>query len=104
MGAFAVGSILAIAHGYDALPSIFESVSAASNAGLSAGIVSPSMPIGLEIFYMVEMWLGRLEFVALFAMFVQIAFSLAPQTKRKKDKETRDVLEKGGYGRKGGRK
>lgn len=82
---FAVGSILGIAYGYDALPSIFESVSAASNAGLSAGIVSPSMPAGLKLFYMAEMWLGRLEFIALFAMFIQIALSIIPERKRKRE-------------------
>ena len=82
---FAIGSVLGIAYGYDVLPSIFESVSAASNAGLSSGIVEPGMPIGLEVFYMAQMWLGRLEFIALFAMFIQIASSLFKGRKRENE-------------------
>ena len=44
-------------------------MSAASTTGLSFGITSPSMPILLEVTYLLQMWLGRLEFVAAFALF-----------------------------------
>ena len=101
MVTFAIGSVLGIAHGYDVLPSIFESVSAASNAGLSAGIVQPSMPIGLELFYMAQMWLGRLEFIALFAMFIQIATSFVYKRKRKnKDPKQGTAVKHFGVGKK----
>ena len=76
---FAVGAIAGIICGYDALPAIFESISAASNGGLSAGIVAPGMPPFLELVYIVEMLLGRLEFLAVFAMMLQVALSLAPK-------------------------
>lgn len=47
---------------------LFESVSAAANVGLSVGIVDPSMPTGLQLTYLLQMWLGRLEFTAAFAL------------------------------------
>ena len=75
---FAVGAVVGILSGYDALPAIFESISAASNGGLSSGIVSAGMPRFLEGVYIVEMLLGRLEFVAVFAMLLQFFQSLLP--------------------------
>jgi trk system potassium uptake protein len=47
---------------------LFESVSAAANVGLSVGIVDPAMPNGLKVTYLLQMWLGRLEFSAAFAL------------------------------------
>lgn len=75
---FAVGAVAGILSGYEALPAIFESISAASNGGLSSGIVKPGMPVVLEAVYIVEMFLGRLEFVAIFAMLLQFVISLMP--------------------------
>jgi trk system potassium uptake protein len=53
---------------WDVTRTLFESVSAAANVGLSVGIVEPEMPAGLQFTYIVQMWLGRLEFMAAFAM------------------------------------
>jgi trk system potassium uptake protein len=49
---------------WDITETLFESVSAAANVGLSVGIVAPDMPVGLQVTYILQMWLGRLEFVA----------------------------------------
>ena len=43
-------------------------VSAGANVGLSVGVTDPSMPVLLEVTYILQMWAGRLEFVALFAL------------------------------------
>ena len=48
---------------------LFESVSAGANVGLSVGITDPSMPAVLKLVYVFQMWAGRLEFVAIFALF-----------------------------------
>ncbi len=72
---YALGALAGIVCGYEALPAIFESVSAASNTGLTLGISSASMPEALEVVYIVEMWLGRLEFIAFFAMVVELVFT-----------------------------
>ena len=76
-----VGALVGIAHGYDAISSIFESVAMASNGGLSSGIVSRGMPPTLEAVYILEMWAGRLEFVTLLALVVKVVVSIAPRRK-----------------------
>lgn len=84
---YLLGALIGIAHGYDAVASIFESVAMASNGGLSSGIISRGMPVGLEVFYIIEMWAGRLEFIALLALFVKIVASCIPQKKAGRDKK-----------------
>ncbi len=55
-------------HGYPLTQALFEGVSAASNTGLSCGVVTPSMPWDMKVLYGVCMWLGRLEFMSVFAL------------------------------------
>ena len=62
------GAIAGAAYGYPIGAALFESVSATANVGLSTGITNPAMPVGLKLVYIVQMWAGRLEFVALFAL------------------------------------
>jgi trk system potassium uptake protein TrkH len=76
---YVLGALLAVAFGYEALPATFEAISAASNAGLSAGIVSPEAPVVLKIFYILAMWMGRLEFITLLALFASIIVSIIPR-------------------------
>ncbi len=61
---YLAGGIIGMFYGYKFLPALFESTSAAANVGLSLGITCPAMPAGLKITYIIQMWLGRLEFVA----------------------------------------
>ena len=66
---YLAGAGVALVYGeWEITEALFESVSAAANVGLSVGIVSPDMPRLLQLTYMVQMWLGRLEFVAAFAL------------------------------------
>ncbi|MEX0835619.1 MAG: TrkH family potassium uptake protein [Nitriliruptor sp.] len=66
---YLIGALVGLAYGgYDITQTLFESVSATSNIGLSIGVTEPSMPRGLMAVYIVQMWLGRLEFVAVFAL------------------------------------
>lgn len=68
-GTYLIGGLVGLLYGeWDITATLFESVSAAANVGLSVGIVGPDMPRGLQLTYIVQMWLGRLEFVAAFAM------------------------------------
>lgn len=66
---FFAGSAFGMLFGYSFEASLIESTSAASSNGISAGIVGPGMPWLLKIVYMTEMWLGRLEFLAVWAFF-----------------------------------
>ncbi|MBQ3385729.1 MAG: TrkH family potassium uptake protein [Eggerthellaceae bacterium] len=79
---YMAGALVGIAYGYDATQAIFESIAMTSNGGLST-IVGPDMPVGLELVYMFQMWAGRLEFVTLLALIVQIAVSFVPRGLRK---------------------
>lgn len=73
---YLAGALVGLLYGsWDVTETIFESVSAAANVGLSVGITSPDMPAGLQVTYILQMWLGRLEFMAAFAM-VGYAISL----------------------------
>jgi len=64
---YLVGAGVALGYGYGFQEGLFESVSAGANVGLSVGITQPAMPMLLKLTYIVQMWAGRLEFVALFA-------------------------------------
>jgi len=82
---YVFGALVGIAYGYEALNATFESVSAASNAGLSSGIVKLGMPVPLEVIYILQMWLGRLEFITLLALFASFVASLLPRRKPRKN-------------------
>lgn len=71
---YVAGAVIGMLLGYTPLQALFESVSAASNTGLSSGITSASMPATLKIIYIFQMWIGRLEFMSVFALF---GFALA---------------------------
>ena len=75
---YIIGALVGIASGYEASQAIFESVAMASNGGITSGIVVPGMSWPLELFYLFEMWAGRLEFVTLIAVVIQIVVSATP--------------------------
>jgi trk system potassium uptake protein TrkH len=66
---YLAGTGVALAYGHDLGAALFESISAGANVGLSIGITDASMPVLLKLTYIFQMWLGRLEFVAVFAFF-----------------------------------
>ncbi|MHB1475599.1 MAG: potassium transporter TrkG, partial [Dermatophilaceae bacterium] len=61
-------AIVGTLYGYDFLQAAFEGVSAASNTGLSCGVTAPTMPAVMKVLYIFAMWLGRLEFMSVFAL------------------------------------
>lgn len=61
-------TVIGVLYGHPVVEAAFEGVSAASNTGLSCGVTLPSMPAALKIAYMIAMWLGRLEFMSVFAL------------------------------------
>ncbi len=68
IGLYLFGATVGISYGQPLQAAMFESISAAANVGLSVGVTSPSMPVMLELTYIFQMWIGRLEFIAVFAM------------------------------------
>ncbi|MDD4198891.1 MAG: potassium transporter TrkG, partial [Paludibacter sp.] len=61
---------------FDAL---FESVAAQSTAGLSVGITDPAMHPVVEIIYIFQMWVGRLEIFPVLALFHITFFGANPK-------------------------
>ncbi|MDD5748162.1 MAG: potassium transporter TrkG [Actinomycetota bacterium] len=71
-----IGGLLGIIYGYQPSVAFFDAVSAGSNTGLSASLTSPSMPSLLKVYYIFELWAGRLEFMSVFALFGMIIASI----------------------------
>lgn len=67
-GLYIIGGLIGIALGYPALEAFFESTSAGANVGLSCGITAASMPVILKVTYILQMWIGRLEFMSVFTL------------------------------------
>lgn len=65
---YLVTAFVGTLHGYPFVQSLFEGVSAGSNTGLSCGITEPLMPWDMKVLYIFSMWLGRLEFMSVFAL------------------------------------
>ncbi len=65
---FLLGTGVAIGYGVPLGQALFESVSAGANVGLSVGVTNPAMPALLKLTYIIQMYLGRLEFVAVFVL------------------------------------
>ncbi len=65
---FSIGTAIGTYYGYPLASSAFESASVTGNVGLSIGITVPSMPIILKLYYIIAMYLGRLEFLSVFTL------------------------------------
>ncbi len=65
---FAFGIMIGTYYGYPLSSAAFESASITGNVGLSIGVTTPSMPAVLKIYYAIAMYLGRLEFLSIFAL------------------------------------
>lgn len=61
---YGFGAMIGLFYGYPFTEALFESTSAAAAVGLSVGITGPTMEPWLELAYIFEMWIGRLEFIA----------------------------------------
>lgn len=68
MVTFTIGTMLGTFYGYSFADSAFESASITGNVGLSIGITSASMPTSMKVYYILAMYLGRLEFLSVFAL------------------------------------
>lgn len=66
---YLIGAGAGLAVGLPLQDAVFESISAAANVGLSVGVTGPGMPTLLKVTYMLQMWAGRLEFLAVFSLF-----------------------------------
>lgn len=65
---YLAGGMIGLFYGYDLQLALFESTAAAATGGLSVGVVRPALETPLKVLYIVQMLVGRLEFVAVFAL------------------------------------
>jgi trk system potassium uptake protein TrkH len=65
---YLAGGAVGLFYGYPLDLALFESTSASATVGLSIGITGPTMPTLLKVTYILQMWMGRLEFMAVFAL------------------------------------
>jgi len=65
---YLVGALAGMFYGYEFDQAFFESVSAGANVGLTTGLTGPGLEPGLKVVYVLQMWIGRLEFIAVFAL------------------------------------
>ena len=54
---------------YSFLDALFESTAAQSTTALTVGITNPSMNPVVEVIYILQMWIGRLEIIPVLALF-----------------------------------
>jgi len=73
---FALATLVGSLCGYPLLQAAFEAASVSGNVGLSVGVTSAAMPAVLKATYIFNMWAGRLEFMAVLALFGFIAATM----------------------------
>lgn len=66
-------------HGYGLKDALFESASAQCTVGLSCGITHPGMSPVLEILYIIQMWVGRLQIIHVLVLFRTLLFAQKPK-------------------------
>jgi trk system potassium uptake protein TrkH len=64
----ALVTLIGVMYGYPLVEAAFEGISAGSNTGLSCGVVAPTMPWVMKLALLISMWLGRMEFLSVFAL------------------------------------
>ncbi|KGK85788.1 potassium transporter TrkG [Clostridium sp. HMP27] len=65
---FILGTAIGVYYGYPLVSAAFESASVAGNVGLSIGITNADMPYLMKLYYIIAMYLGRLEFMSVFVL------------------------------------
>lgn len=65
---FTFATALGTYYGYPVIQSAFEAASATGNVGLSIGVATVTTPAPLKLCYIITMYLGRLEFISVFAL------------------------------------
>ena len=68
MGLFLGGAVVGVYYGFPFEQALFDSTSASVNGGMSVGVISPDNPAPMKLVNIGQMWLGRLEFMAVFAL------------------------------------
>jgi len=83
---YTAGVIVFLLNGYGLTESMFEYASALGTVGLSVGLTNPGMPLSCKIAEILGMWLGRLEFIAIFHTFIKLIRDIRDAFTREREK------------------
>lgn len=84
--AYVGGALVIVYHGHTLEAGLFESVSATATVGLTVGVTSPDAALPIKVVQILQMWVGRLEFlsaIALVAWTVSIVRAQAERVQRR---------------------
>ncbi len=73
MVTFTITMMTGLFCGYPLVDAAFESASVTGNVGLSIGVTTATMPVILKLNYILTMWLARLEFMSILALFAYMS-------------------------------
>lgn len=76
-------SFVFMTYGIDTNSSVFEVSSALSTVGLSAGVTSAAMPVGLKLVLIIDMLFGRIEIIPLILLFMPGTWIKRKRTNRR---------------------
>ncbi len=76
-------SFVFMTYGVDTNSSVFEVSSALSTVGLSAGVTSAAMPVGLKLVLIIDMLFGRIEIIPLILLFMPGTWIKRKRTNRR---------------------
>ncbi|MBE0447032.1 MAG: TrkH family potassium uptake protein [Actinobacteria bacterium] len=68
VASYIIAAIAGTFYGYSFIDSLFQSISAGANNGISSRIPLVDAPSALKIVYMIQMWAARLEFISIVAL------------------------------------
>lgn len=67
---YLLGALVIVFHGHTLEAGLFESTSATATVGLSVGVTSATAPATIKVTQILQMWLGRLEFLSVFSLLI----------------------------------
>ncbi len=82
VGTYLFGAMVIVWHGGTLEAALFESTSATAAVGLSVGVTSPAAPLAVKVTTILQMWLGRLEFLSAFALVIWVGSAARAQVDR----------------------
>ncbi len=65
---YVIGALVIVWYGAPLEAALFESTSATAAVGLTVGVTSPTAPLAVKAVTILQMWLGRLEFLSAIAL------------------------------------
>lgn len=79
---YVLGALVIVYHGGTLEAGLFESTSATAAVGLTVGVTSPAAPLAIKLTTILQMWVGRLEFLSAIALVMWVGSVARAETNR----------------------